>query len=450
MGPAPVSIDSVLADVSVAGEITTDKDNLAEVAEDFGHIRRHRPRAVLRPGSTDDVAAVVRAATEHGVPVAARGSGHSTFGQSQAPDGVVVDMRHLAGIGPVDRNTITVEAGATWRDVVVEAARHGLTPPVLTDYLGVSVGGTLSVGGIGGCSHRYGLQTDQVTQLQIVTGDGTVHTCSPDSEPELFHAARAGLGQVGVITRATLTLVPAPTRVRRYTLHYPAAAALTADQRILLREHRFDHLEGAILPGPTGWVHQLEAATYRTPDERLLAGLSDTRALAEVEDLTYLEFADRLAPTEEFLRGTGDWLQPHPWWNAFLPDATADTVLDRLVAELTVEDVGATGLILTYPIHTASVTTPLVRLPDTPVVFLIAILRTSPPDQVAVRAAIADNRRRYDRIRALGGTGYHVGSIPLTTEDWAEHFGPVWQSFTAARQRYDPRSVLSPGQGFHA
>jgi cytokinin dehydrogenase len=68
---------------------------------------------VARPGSTDDVTAVVRVAAEHGVPVAARGSGHSTFGQAQAPNGIVVDMRHLAGIGAVDRDTIIVEARAT-------------------------------------------------------------------------------------------------------------------------------------------------------------------------------------------------------------------------------------------------------------------------------------------------------------------------------------------------
>jgi hypothetical protein len=57
-----------------------------------------------------------------------------------------------------------------------------------------------------------------------------------------------------------------------------------------------------------------------------------------------------------------------------------------------------TGLILTYPVDTAAVTTPLVRPADTPVVFLIAILRTSPPDEAALRAVIADNRRRCDHI----------------------------------------------------
>jgi cytokinin dehydrogenase len=455
MTPAHTSLDSALSGVSLHGEIILNEDDRAEVAEDFGHIVRRRPRAVLRPGSTQDVATVIRIAGEHRVPVAARGMGHSTFGQSQVHDGIVIDMRHLAGIGPVGSDTVTVEAGASWRAVVTETARHGLTPPVLTDYLGLSVGGTLSVGGVGGCSHRYGLQTDQVTQLEVVTGDGAIHTCSATSEPDLFHTARAGLGQLGLITRATLRLVAPPGRVRRYKLYYPTAAALTADQRVLLHERRFDYLEGAISPGPQGWVYMLEAASYydlpSSPhDEHLLAGLADTRPLAESEELTYLEFADRLAEAEGFLRSTGEWLQPHPWWNAFLPDAVTDTFLEQLVTELTVDDIGPSGLILTYPLFTAPVATPLVRLPDAPVVFLVALLRTTPTDETAVRAAIADNRHRYELACSLGGTGYHVGTIPLSTADWTSHFGPAWAAFTTACQRYDPHGILCPGQGIRA
>lgn len=438
-------------ELSLDGDITSADDARAEVATDFGHIVCDRPAAVFRPRSARDVATIVQFAADNGVPIAARGMGHSTFGQAQVVNGIVIDMRSLDAIDRVEHDLVTVGAGATWRSVLDATLPYGLTPPVLTDYLGLSVGGTLSVGGIGGASHRYGAQADQVMSLQVVTGDGSTHTCSREREPDLYHAVLAGLGQHGVITRATLRLVPAPTHVRRYQLRYPSAAILAAQQRILLYERRFDYLQGEILPGDDGWCYTLKAASYYTApavpdDERLLHGLMDDRDAAQVDDLTYVAFADRLAVGEAYLRGTGEWLQPHPWWNALVPGDVADEFLHRLATNLTVADIGASGLILTYPIFTAPFNAPLLRIPDTAVVFLVAILRTVPDDTSAVRQAIADNRSWYERARTVGATGYQIGTIPFSHDDWVEHFGPQWSTFTAAKQRYDPHNILCPGQ----
>ena len=94
-------------------------------------------------------------------------------------------------------------------------------------------------------------------------------TCSASINPDLFDAVRAGLGQCGIITRATLRLRRAPERVRRFQLFYPDLAVLTADQRRVLDEQRFDQLQGAILPdGRGGWRYQLEAAVVLRPRSR--------------------------------------------------------------------------------------------------------------------------------------------------------------------------------------
>jgi FAD/FMN-containing dehydrogenase len=53
---------------------------------------------------------------------------------------------------------VVVDAGAKWSEVLAATLPQGLTPPVLTDYLELSVGGTLVVGGIGGTTSRYGMQ----------------------------------------------------------------------------------------------------------------------------------------------------------------------------------------------------------------------------------------------------------------------------------------------------
>ena len=110
-----------------------------------------------------------------------------------------------------------------WLDLVRATLAVGVAPPVTTDYLGLSVGGTLCVGGIGGASPHFGLLVDNTFELEVVTGDGGLVTCSADRAPDLFEAVLGGLGQFAVIVRATVRLVPAPTTARVYTLTYPQA-----------------------------------------------------------------------------------------------------------------------------------------------------------------------------------------------------------------------------------
>jgi FAD/FMN-containing dehydrogenase len=76
----------------------------------------------------------------------------------------------------------------TWRWHEVEAAANarGRTIPVLTDNLDTTVGGTLSVGGIGTRSVSYGRQVDWVDALTLIRPDGTIVLCSPVSEPDLL------------------------------------------------------------------------------------------------------------------------------------------------------------------------------------------------------------------------------------------------------------------------
>lgn len=204
------------------GELITAPEALAAVADDFGHLVRRTPQAILRPGSTKDIAIMTRWASDHGLRIAARGQGHSVYGQSQVSGEIVIDMTSLAEIHRASGARVVVDAGATWRSVVAQTLP--LTPPVLTNFLDLSVGGTLSVGGVGGTSHRYGLQSDNVLELEVVTGEGDIVECSPGDD--LFDAVRAGLGQFGIITRAALALIPAPDRARRYALSYPDLESL--------------------------------------------------------------------------------------------------------------------------------------------------------------------------------------------------------------------------------
>ena len=109
--------------------------------------------------------------------------------------GIVADMSTLRNIGAVEGDRVVVEAGAKWSEVLRATLAQGKTPPVLTDYLELSVGGTLVVGGVGGTTSAFGVQSDNVIELEVVTGTGRKVTCSASNNADLFDAVRAGLGQ---------------------------------------------------------------------------------------------------------------------------------------------------------------------------------------------------------------------------------------------------------------
>ncbi len=379
---------------------------------------------------------------------------HSIYGRSQVDGGIVVDVRALNQIHDVRADRVVVDAGVTWRSILDTTLPRGLTPPVLTNYLDLSVGGTLSVGGVGGTTHRYGLQTDNVLELEVVTGDGRHLTCSASERADLFNAVRAGLGQFGIITRASLALVPAPDRARRYTLTYPDLANLAKDQRRVLEDKRASHLQGSILTSGAGWQYQLEMVTLASDsgvpgDNEVLAGLADDRGRAQLDELTYLEHLRSFDRYEELLRSTADWSHPHPWLLTFLPGSAAEQIASDILDELTAGDLGEYGRVTFYPITTGQITTPFFRLPDEDVVFPFNLVRFSPADPAQAQRLVRQNRVIYDRVRAAGGVLYPVSGFPLAPTDWEQHFGDLWPAFQSAKERFDPQHGLTPGQGMY-
>jgi cytokinin dehydrogenase len=436
----------------VHGEFSCEASLRAAAAEDFGHIIRGQPLAVLKPSSSADIAGVMQWAAHRGLKVAARGQGHSTYGRPLADGGIVIDMGTIRTIGAVQLDRITVDAGATWADVLDAALAHGRTPPVLTNYLALSIGGTIAVGGIGGSSSRCGMQVDHVLELTVVTGDGRELTCSPDSNADLFDAVRAGLGQCGIITRATLRLVRAPERVRRFQLFYRDLPSLTVEQLRALAAGRFDQLQGAILPdGSGGWRYQLEGAVFYNHDAApenaaVLAGLSDDRKAAVITDLSFHDDARAFAKFADLLRSKGHWANPKPWLFTFLRGQNAEQVAGEILDGLTSDDIGPFGRITYYPMLTGAFRAPLVRLPEENVAFPFNIVRIPPANDAAkIEQMIARNRPHYERIRGAGGLQYPVSALPMSHDDWKDHFGPRWPQLSEARRRYDPNNLLTPG-----
>ncbi|GAA1876221.1 FAD-binding protein [Actinomadura bangladeshensis] len=350
---------------------------------DFGGIVERSPARIVRPASPEEVAAAVRDAAAQGLEAVPRGTGHSTFGQSLTT-GVSLDLRGLAGVHEVGERHASAGAGTTWREVLAATLPLGLTPPVLTDHLDMTVGGTISAGGIGGTSHVHGTQADNVLALDVATG-GRVLTCSPTERPELFDAVRGGLGRHGIITRATLGLVQAPERVLSCTIPCRDATDLLRVQS----ETRADYISGRVKPSDGGWRFEAKAVLYGDDGE-------PPPGTTETESLAYLDFADRMRPDVAELVALGEWARPHPWAMVFLPAHRARAVIESTLAEMTTAGLGLSGVILVKTLRTGTV--------------LFSVLRTASPGCASVAEMLAANHRLLARAKSAGGTRYAVDS----------------------------------------
>jgi FAD/FMN-containing dehydrogenase len=186
------------------------------------------PQAVVQPLDTRDVQALVRWATRYGVRLAVRSGGHSYAGYSTIQNGVMVDMRRIAGIRLTSGNrTVTIGPGAQLLDVYAALAARDMTIPAGT-CPSVGIGGHLQGGGMGLAGRKLGLACDRLRSARIVTADGRALHCDARSNSNLFWALRGGGGgNFGIVTQFEL----APHRVSQaswFVCSYPWAAAADA------------------------------------------------------------------------------------------------------------------------------------------------------------------------------------------------------------------------------
>jgi FAD/FMN-containing dehydrogenase len=431
------------------GRLILDLPGRRAVATDWGKAISRQPLAVLKPGSITDIIQMVRFCRSFHLKMGARGQAHTMYGQSQVGGGVVVDMSSLNRIRYIGPDRASVEAGSTWRELLLATVAQGLTPPVLTDYLQLSVGGTLSVGGVNGTSYRNGAQIDNILDLHVVTGEGDLVSCSAKSDAELFHAVLAGLGQCAIIVRASVRLIRAPANARVFDMVYPNLSLLLADFQTLLSDERFSYLEGLMPALRTGgYTYILEGVSFydETPPDNaaLLSGLNFIPDTAHPVDQTYFQFCDRIASSEQTLQASGRWELPHPWLDIFIPGTQAEAFLSRVLAELSFADVPDFPNLI-YGFRRSRLKMPLLRKPDEDILFLFDILRTTGSAQVS--AAVEENRRLYKDARSIGGVLYPISAVPLSQHDWQFHFDAEYERLRSAKEKYDRAGILTPGPG---
>ncbi|WP_084144835.1 FAD-binding protein [Amycolatopsis jejuensis] len=454
-GRAPFALAPALE-----GELLVDEGSRQGCATDLGNLATGMPGAVLRPRSARDVAAMIRFCRDRGITVSARGRASTTFGQTLS-EGLIIDTRSLDRIHSIGPSTAEVGAGVRWKDLIAVAfgSSPRLTPPVITGYTSLSVGGTLSVGGVGGLAGALhtGLQGDHVRELEVVTGTGEIERCSATRKRDLFEAVLGGLGQCGVITKAVLDLVPAPERARTYLVDYTDNATFFRDLRTLIERPGIDHVYATLQAPGAGATHRLNATVGYDPpghprDEVVLDGLSGTPAVGDTSYLDHLFTLDRLV---EYLRGAADWDHlAKPWYDVWLPGTAMEDYVAEIHPALTERDLGPYGISLIYAQRRDLCTRPLPPRPapdGSPWVYILDINTTAVvpgPDPGYAEEMLDRNRRWFTRARdRYGAVLYPIGSMRFAEQDWRTHFGAAWPAFQAAKSRYDPDGLLTPGLG---
>src|SRR5829696_4899038 len=206
-----------------------------------------RPEIVVRPRSEEDVAAVVAAADEHGAPVVPWGGGSGTQGGALAiHGGVVIDLRSLDGILEIDDTsmTVTAQAGVNGRRLEADLNARGLMlPHYPASVEWATVGGYVAARGSGVLSTRYGKIEDLLLNLRVATpATGLIETVEVPRHavgPELTQLFVGSEGTLGIITRATLQIVPMPAERRFAAVAFPSVGAgIRAMRRTLQAGHR--------------------------------------------------------------------------------------------------------------------------------------------------------------------------------------------------------------------
>lgn len=169
---------------------------------------RCTPAELVRPRGEAEVVQAVRRAVAAGRKLRVAGSGHS-YSPLVATDGTLLSLERLSGVESVDagRSEVTVWAGTRLRDLGDPLWKRGFAMENLGDTHAQALAGAVSTG-----THGSGIQlgsvSSQVVGLTLVTAAGELVDCSAEREPELFRAARVGLGCFGVVTRVRLRVQP--------------------------------------------------------------------------------------------------------------------------------------------------------------------------------------------------------------------------------------------------
>jgi D-lactate dehydrogenase (cytochrome) len=448
---------SFLADVLPAEAVSFAATDREHHASDASPHDGHLPDAVCWPTTTAEVAAVLSAADERGVPVTPWSGGTSLEGNPiPVEGGIVLDTYEMDDIAvrPEDLQA-TVGPGVVYDDLNDELARYGLRfPPGISSGDAATIGGMIANNASGFNAVRYGETRDHVLRLEAVLPDGRVIECGRDvvktssgySLTDLFVGSE---GTLGVVTEATLALAPIPEHKRAalvtFSTREDASRAVSELIRFGLRPGAIEFVDALSIEFIDAYADDLDLRAEPTlilelhaNSEGIDEDVAFARGICEDNGATGWEAAaeDRM---DEVWRARRDAL---PAYRAYREEWDAAVIGDVVVP------------ISKYPELVAAVAdisddldlvTPCVghagdgNLHYTPLV--------DPDDEDAVERAAQLNERVVEAAIELGGTatGEHGVGIGKRKFMDAEHAGAV-DVMVAIKDAIDPNGIMNPGK----
>ncbi|MEW5717305.1 MAG: FAD-binding oxidoreductase [Chloroflexota bacterium] len=191
------------------------------------------PHAVARPQNTDEVAALVRYANAHHIPIVPRAAATTVYWNTvPTRGGLVVDLNNLRGMISIDEEhlTATVQSATRWGELETALNQRGCAPlSYPSSAPSATIGGWVNMEGHGIGSLKYGALAQQLKRLQVVLPSGEIFQATPKSDPPLFWFLQAE-GTLGIITEVELTIRAKPESIANYLITFPD---LTTLQRAL-------------------------------------------------------------------------------------------------------------------------------------------------------------------------------------------------------------------------
>jgi FAD/FMN-containing dehydrogenase len=195
----------------LAGDVVLPDDDGWDAARQAWNLAvAQKPVAVVLPESADDIVASVVFAAENGLRIAFNGGGHNTGPIDWSMDALLLKTERMTGVEiDAQAQRARVEAGVLGKPLAEAAGEHGLcylsgTSPDV-GVLGYTLGG-----GFSWMIRKYGLASNSVVAVELVTADGRHLRADKDHEPDLYWAVRGGGGNFGAVTAIELALYPVP------------------------------------------------------------------------------------------------------------------------------------------------------------------------------------------------------------------------------------------------
>jgi FAD/FMN-containing dehydrogenase len=406
-----------------------------------------RPALIARARGTADVVAALNAARVHEWEVSIRGGGHNVAGTAVSDGGLMLDLSLMKGIH-VDpaAKTVRAQGGVLWRELNRESQLHGLAVTggaiSTTGVAGLTLGG-----GLGWLMTKFGLASDNLLSVELVTADGSVLTVSADEHPDLFWALRGGGGNFGVATSFEFRLHPVGPMITGGLVAHPIEAA--GDLLRFMRDFAAD------LPDELMFV----AGVVHAPD-----GSGAPLAAAGVCHCGTLEQAEAdLKPLLEFGSPVLNMIGPMPyeavcqmlddayprgalnyWKSAFLSELS-DGAIDTMVERFASCPSPMTAMIVEHFHGEVS------RVP----VDATAVPHRQPGYNLVITGVWTDpattdenidwTRETYDAFAPFAADRRWLNYLPAGEDDdtgLRAVFGPNYERLVALKTKYDPHNVF--------